>query len=227
VSGARHPIRPPGLIGPFSARQVGLVGAIAALIVAAALILNQPVLGPTPTGLPNPQATFFVIGPPTEGLQPGQQAPELEGDFSGQHETLTDLDGRPIRLADLRGRPVWLNFWASWCPPCQSETPVLREVFERHKAQGLALVAIAVQETTPDDVRAYAETYGLTYTIGFDATSAVFHRYGVFGLPTQFFVDREGVIRSVVLGPLDVTAAERNLAPILEPSSSPSPNPSP
>jgi peroxiredoxin len=96
-------------------------------------------------------------------------------------------------------------------------------VFERHKAEGLALVAIAVQETTPEDVRAYAQTYGLNYTIGFDASSAVFHRYRVFGLPTQFFIDREGIVRTVLLGPVDVTLAERNLAPILEPSSGPSP----
>jgi cytochrome c biogenesis protein CcmG/thiol:disulfide interchange protein DsbE len=213
----------PGLIGPFSARQVILVGSLAALVIAFAFVLNQPVLGPTPTDLPDPRATFFVIGPATEGLAPGQVAPELEGDIDGQHVTLADLDGRPIRLADLRGRPVWLNFWASWCPPCQYETPVLREVYERHKGEGLALVAVAVQETTPDDVRAYARTYGLTYTIGFDGTSAIFRTYRVFGLPTQFFIDRQGVIRSVVLGPVDVTLAERNLAPLLAPTPGTSP----
>jgi thiol-disulfide isomerase/thioredoxin len=213
----------PGLVGPFSGRQVATVGGLAALVVALAVVLNQPIVGPTPTELPDPRATFFVIGPATEGLAPGQAAPELEGDIGGRHVTLTDLDGRPVRLADLRGRPVWLNFWASWCPPCQYETPVLREVYERHRAEGLALVAIAVQETSPDDVRAYARTYGLGYTIGFDATSAIFHRYGVFGLPTQYFIDRAGVIRSVVLGPVDVTLAERNLAPILPPLPSDSP----
>ena len=210
----RTPARP-GLIGPFSVRQIGIVAALAVLVVAGGLVLNQPVLGPTPTGLPNPQATFFVIGPPTQGLQPGQQAPELEGDIGGQHAILPDLDGHPIRLADLHGKPVWINFWASWCPPCQAETPVLREVYDRHKADGLVMIAVAVQETTADDVRAYARTYGLDYTIGFDATSAIFHRYGVFGLPTQFFIDRDGVIRNVVLGPVDVAAAERNLAPLL------------
>jgi cytochrome c biogenesis protein CcmG, thiol:disulfide interchange protein DsbE len=217
----------PGLIGPFSSRQVGIVAALAILVAAGALVLNQPVLGPASTGLPNPQASFFLIGPPTEGLRPGQTAPELEGDIGGRHVTLSDLGGRPIRLADLRGRPVWLNFWASWCPPCQAETPVLRDVYERHKREGLALVAVAVQETTPDDVRAYAQTYGLEYTIGFDGTSAIFHRYAVFGLPTQFFIDRAGIVRSVVLGPVDVANAERDLAPILGPLASASPSSSP
>lgn len=207
----------PSLIGPFSSVQIALVGLLAALVVAGALILNQPILGPTATSLPDPRATFFLIGPPTQGLQPGQEAPELEGDLGGRHYTLTDLDGRPIRLADLRGHAVWLNFWASWCPPCQAETPVLRDVYERHKAEGLVLVAIAVQETTPEDIRAYAQTYGLDYTIGFDASSAVFHTYRVFGLPTQFFIDRDGIVRTVVLGPVDVTLVERNIAPLLEP----------
>jgi len=83
---------------------------------------------------------------------------------------LTDLSGNAIRLADLRGRPVWISFWASWCPPWPAETPVLRDLYAAHKASGLAMVAISVQETTADDVRAYAQKYGLEFTIGFDAT---------------------------------------------------------
>ena len=65
------------------------------------------------------------------------------------------------------------------------------------------LLAISVQETSPADVQAYATQYGLTYPIGFDATSAVFKAYQAFGLPTQVFIDRQGIVRSVVRGPLD------------------------
>jgi thiol-disulfide isomerase/thioredoxin len=137
---------------------------------------------------------------------------------------LTDLDGNPIRLADLKGRPVWINFWASWCPPCQAETPVLRDVYNAHAADGLALVAISVQETSPDDVRAYVQRYGLPFTVGFDATSAIFHTYHAFGLPTQLFLDRDGVIRNVVLGPVNRPQVEQILAPLLsEPAASSSP----
>lgn len=118
----------------------------------------------------------------------------------GQTVGLADLDGDPIRLSDLRGRPVWINFWASWCPPCQEETPILREVFETHREQGLAVVAISVQEASVEDVRAYAETYELDYTIGFDATSAIFKTYQAYALPTQIFLDADGVVRAVVIG---------------------------
>jgi len=216
-----------GLVGPFTGRQLLSAAALIAAAAVGLVVLTTP-LGPvSPIGPGAPEPTQFVLDPNAKiGVRPGQIAPELAyTQPDGSTVQLTDTHGRPVRLADLRGKAVWLNFWASWCPPCQAETPVLREVFERHKPEGLALVAIAVQETTPDDVRAYAATYGLDYTIGFDATSAIFHRYAVFGLPTQFFIDRSGVVRTVVLGPVDVPAAERNLAPILAPAASPASSP--
>jgi len=207
-----------GLVGPFSTRQVLLVGLIAVVATLFAAALNAPIVGPGPTGLPDPRSSFYPVGAPREGPRVGQPAPELEGQApDGATVGLTDLDGHPIRLADLRGRPVWLNFWASWCPPCQAETPVLRDTFERHRAEGLVLVAVAVQETTAEDVRAYARTYGLAYAIGFDADSAVFRRYGIWGLPTQLFIGRDGVIRRVVLGPVSAETAERYVAEILSP----------
>jgi len=116
--------------------------------------------------------------------------------------TLSDLNGQPITLAAFRGKPLWLNFWATWCPPCQEETPILRDVYGQFKNQGVSVVAVSVQETSVEDVRNYVATYGLQYTVGFDATSAIFHTYHAFGLPTQFFIDRNGVIRAVILGPV-------------------------
>jgi peroxiredoxin len=136
------------------------------------------------------------------GLQAGQLAPELEGFHDGQKVGLTDLSGKPVKLADLRGHPVWLNFWATWCPPCQEETPVLRDTFAAYRDRGLAVVAVSVQETSVEDVKNYVNTYGLDYTVGFDATSAVFHTYHAFGLPTQVFIDGDGVIQKVIYGPV-------------------------
>jgi thiol-disulfide isomerase/thioredoxin len=204
------------LIGPFSARHVlALVGTVLAVAVIL-FIATAPIPRPTPTAVPTPGTSFFVLGPPTVGLAVGDVAPELRGTVDGQEVQLTDLDGQPITLAELRGRPVWINFWATWCPPCQEETPVLRKVFETHREEGLALIGISVQETTPDDVRRYAATYQLGYTIGFDATSAIFKTYRAFGLPTQVFIDREGFIHAIVHGPLSELEAERILAPLLD-----------
>jgi peroxiredoxin len=143
-------------------------------------------------------------------------APELVGTTDGRTIELTDLDGERVRLADYRGRAVWLNFWASWCPPCQEETPVLRSIDERFRDDGLAVIGVSVQETTPEDVRRYVDTYELRYTIGFDATSAIFDTYRVFGLPTQFFIDRDGVVRDIIFGPLTEDQVEGIIAPLLE-----------
>lgn len=141
---------------------------------------------------------------------------------------LVDLKGAPIHLSDFAGHPIWIDFFATWCPPCQQETPTLEAVYREHQAEGLVLLAISVQETSAADVQAYATQYGLTYPIGFDATSAVFKAYQAFGLPTQVFIDRDGVVRSVVRGPLDQTGAEQQLAPVLSRSSGASPTiPSP
>jgi cytochrome c biogenesis protein CcmG, thiol:disulfide interchange protein DsbE len=179
------------------------------------VLVTTPIATPSATPLPQPGSGFYRLGDPTAGLQIGQVAPELEGAVDGSTVGLTDLDGRPVRLADMRGGPVWVNFWATWCPPCQEETPVLREVFDRHREDGLSVVAVSVQETTPDDVRHYAETYGLDYTIGFDASSAVFKAWQGFGLPTHYFLDKDGVIRDLHYGPLTTDQAEAILAPLL------------
>jgi cytochrome c biogenesis protein CcmG/thiol:disulfide interchange protein DsbE len=102
---------------------------------------------------------------------------------------------------------VWLNFWASWCPPCQQETPILRALDEQYRDQGLAIVGISVQETTPTDVGAYADRYELDYTIGFDGSGHILRTYRVFALPTQFFIDPRGVIQLVLNGPVDEAGA--------------------
>jgi peroxiredoxin len=203
------------LVGPFTLAQVLAVFAAIVLTGLVLVFVNTPLAHPPSPGLPTPGSGFVPVGDAIEGLRVGDLAPELAGTENGQAVQLSDLDGNPIRLADLRGHPVWINLWATWCPPCQEETPVLRDAYEAHAAQGLELVAVSVQETTADDVRAYVERYDLGYTVGFDATSAVFHTYKAFGLPTQFFLDRDGVIRQVVLGPVTRDQVEQILAPLL------------
>jgi peroxiredoxin len=179
-------------------------------------------LGP---GVVDPRATPFVFAsPPAQGLRPGTTAPELEIALEdGSTFQLTDLDGNPIRLDELGGKVVWLNFWASWCPPCQQETPVLRELDERYRDRGLEIVGISVQETSADDVGAYAERYDLRYTIGFDASGHVFREYKVYALPTQFFIDTNGVIHTVINGPVELDGASALIESLL-PAVAPSPS---
>lgn len=203
------------LLGPFTTRQLATVVTAVVVLALVLMAVTTPLAKPVDPSLPQPGSAFYRVGEPTVGLKAGDIAPELTGAYEGATVGLTDLDGRPITLAGLRGRPVWLNFWATWCPPCQEETPVLRDVYEQYRGRGLALVAVSVQETTVDDVRRYVDTYGLQYTVGFDATSAIFHAYRGFGLPTQFFIDGTGVIRKVVLGPVTREQAAANIESLL------------
>ena len=221
---ARH-----GLIGPFGARQIagGLVVVIAAIVVL--LAVTAPLGNTGQLGPRDPRATPFIIGsPPAVGLRPGDRAPDFTVTRSnGSTFTLTDLAGRPVRLADLRGKVVWINFWASWCPPCQAETPVLRDTYSAYKGRGLAVIGISVQETNAADVAAYAARYGLGYTVAADLSADIFHRYGVYALPTQYFVDTNGIIRAVIQGPMDMTTAAQQIEALLPPSPSALASPSP
>jgi peroxiredoxin len=228
--GASPPARRRGLIGPFTGRQLLTVLAVIVVAAAGLSLATRPIAPGPGAPTPLPAATPYLVGPAVEGLRPGDLAPELEVTREdGTVVTLTDLDGNPVRLADLRGKLVWLNFWASWCPPCQAETPVLRDLDAELADRGLAIVGVAVQETTPDDVRAYAERYGLGYRIAFDASADIFHRYRVFALPTQLFIGPDGRITEVVNGPLTQEAARRRIeawlpAGIPSPLTSPSPS---
>jgi peroxiredoxin len=211
---ARH-----GLIGPFSGRQL-LIGAIAVMLVAIVGVAITTPLGNTanPPSLVDPLATPFIIGEqPPEGLQAGTTAPELTVDLAdGSTYHLSDLNGNPVTLESLRGKVVWLNFFASWCPPCQQETPILRSIADEYRGRGLEVVGVSVQETTPADVKAYADRYRLSYTIGFDGSGHVLREYKVFALPTQFFIDVDGVIRAVVPGPVDEGGARALIESMLE-----------
>jgi peroxiredoxin len=93
--------------------------------------------------------------------------------------------------------------------------PILRDLSERYRDRGLELIAISVQETSPADVQAYSDRYRLRYTIGFDGSGTIFHEYKAYGLPTQVFIDPNGVIQSIVGAPLDETGAIAHIEAIL------------
>lgn len=213
-------------VGPFSLRQVTLAIGIVAITGVLLTLANAP-LGSIGARLPNPVPSAYLLGDPEPGLRPGDLAPELSVPAAdGSTFQLTDLDGAPIRLADLRGKVVWLNFWASWCPPCQYETPILRSLDSKYGDRGLAIIGVQVQQTV-DDGRRYATTYDLRYPIGADVAGDIFRAYKVFALPTQFFIGPDGIVRQVVNGPLDEASAAALIESLLPPGPGASSGPSP
>lgn len=121
--------------------------------------------------------------------------------FSAPDFTLDLLGGGQITLSDLRGKVVLVNYWASWCPPCRAEMPAIEKVYRSFKPLGLEVLAVNVtnqdSETAAD---AFARKLGLTFPIPLDRSGEAAARYTLRGLPSSYFIDREGVIRSVVVG---------------------------
>ena len=113
---------------------------------------------------------------------------------------LKTLEGKSIGLEALRGRPLVINFFASWCDPCREEMPLINELAA--KAGGsYQVLGIAVEDTRAA-VTEYVKEAKLTFPIALDLNSIVKRSYRIFGPPATFFVDGQGIIRDVVLGPI-------------------------
>ena len=120
-------------------------------------------------------------------------------------DCLLETEDGTIRLSDFRGQTVIVNFWASWCAPCRFEMPELQALYEERLPDG-DLTIIAIDFSASDTREAaldFANEIGITFPVAFDTPdSDVAARYGVRGLPATFFVDGEGIVRAMNLGPV-------------------------
>ena len=107
--------------------------------------------------------------------------------------TVTLFDGKKLSLTDLRGKVVFLNFWASWCPPCRAEARDLEAAWKGYKDKNIVFLGIDMQDTEKDAL-AYIEEFQITYPNGRDASGKISIDYGVWGIPETFFIDPEGRI---------------------------------
>lgn len=133
----------------------------------------------------------------TSGLDVKAEEGALAPDF-----LLGRLDESELRLSDLRGEAVVLNFWATWCAPCRTEIPQFVDAYSRFRDQGLVVVGVNMQEGK-GIVRPYAEDFGMDFPIVIDVDGEVGDAYRLLGLPVTYFIDREGVVRSVFTGPFE------------------------
>jgi thiol-disulfide isomerase/thioredoxin len=128
---------------------------------------------------------------------------------------LADVNGRPVRLADLRGRAVWLNFWASWCPPCREEIPGLISINRQFAAKGVQVVGIAVDSV--ENARTSAAELKIDYPVliagieVIDLTRKLGNRPGA--LPYTVVLDRDGKIVATHLGLISEAELARIVAP--------------
>ena len=113
---------------------------------------------------------------------------------------LKDIFGNAVRLSDFRGKIVFLNFWATWCPTCVVEMPSMEKLHRRFKNQDFAMIAVNMQESEAQ-VKSFFEKMQLSFTALLDANGEVAAGLAVNALPTTYFLDKEGRIMGMALGP--------------------------
>lgn len=130
------------------------------------------------------------------GLQIGKMAPDF---------TLNTHNGNTITLSELKGKKVLLNFWASWCGPCEEEMPAMQKVYNELMGQDVEIVAVnmTIGKETIESATQFVKQYGLTFPVPLDTKGEVMKLYEIYGLPTSYFLDSEGIIRAKFFGPMD------------------------
>ena len=194
-----------------------IVGAVLAILFAAGLVGSQGG-GTTERGIEIQAVTLLPAPPaPARGvLEVGPQVGKLAPDFE-----ISDFDGVRRRLSDFRGRPVYINFWATWCVPCQIELPDIQELLDRHEDE---LVVIAVNRAQPlDRARNYFEKLrtrdgqtGVSFTVnGLDTDDTLDRTYRGLGMPVSVFIDADGVVTRVHNSILRLSQMEEAVAEAL------------
>ena len=117
---------------------------------------------------------------------------------------LTLFDGRAVRLEDFRGKVVFVNFWASWCPPCRAEAPMLETMWRQLKDQDVVFLGVNTQDEEPR-ARDFLDDFGITYPNGPDPGGRITIDYGVWGLPEAFIIDPAGRITYKQIGTIGPT----------------------
>ena len=115
--------------------------------------------------------------------------------------TLPLFDGGEFVLGEHLGHPVVINFWASWCPPCREEAPLLERAWRYYKGENVLFVGVDIQDQEKD-ARAYIREFGITYPNGPDVDGRITVEYGIVGIPATFFVDKEGIVERRWVGAL-------------------------
>lgn len=180
----------------------GIVAGVALIAVVAA-ILPPPAM-PVATASPAASGSPSASPASPSGSPAGTESPDAgEANFHvGQPAPplrLPQLGGGEIDLANLRGTPVWVNFMATWCPPCRDEIPLMNSFAVRYAEDDLVIVAVEVREDV-GTVNAFVQELTVTFPVALDEDGAAQQAWGAYALPVHFWIDREGIVRDGALG---------------------------
>jgi len=133
----------------------------------------------------------------------GEKAPTFE---------ITTFDGQTLKLADLRGQVVVVNFWASWCIPCEQEAAELENTWRRYKDKGVVFIGVDYVDTETA-AKAFMQRFDITYPNGPDLGTRISQAYRIKGVPETYVVDKTGRLASVKIGPFQ----QGEMAGVIEP----------
>jgi len=162
----------------------------------------------SPTPVPSPSAVAVVVASsaPTDApFHVGQPALPL---------VVPRVGGGTIDLANLKGKPVWINFMATWCPPCQDEFPLMNGFATRYANSGLVVIAIDVQEDE-GAVASFAQGLGATFPLGLDSDRSAAVAWDALALPVHFWIDKDGIVRDGALGGIGPDVMAKGLQTIM------------
>lgn len=169
----------------------------------------QPTKANTPTPVSAAPQESSAADLPV-GVQIGQRSPDF---------ALKDAAGQELNLSSLQGQPVAVIFWASWCPHCEKEMPLMQSMYEQYGDQGLAVIGVNVPGLggdTKDKAQAFVAEKGITFPVLFDEGGRVYQEYRVSGVPNLIFIDREGVVVSNYPGAMEAELLEEQIRQLVE-----------
>ncbi len=160
-------------------------------------------------------SVYLVLRNQAQASQVDLSAVPVKVNFPTPDLTLKDIQGVPHSLVDYRGQVVLVNLWATWCPPCRKEMPVLQDFYNKYKGNGF--VVIAINDGDPQaDVSKFVHDYALTFPVWLDPTYIATEKaFNAPNLPTSFVIDRSGTIQLTWIGGINYRMLDKYVAPLV------------
>jgi len=140
---------------------------------------------------------FFLVVSTCKGKAEKTSLPKLGAaaiDFNCH-----DLEGQAWSLDKVRGKVVLLRFWADWCPYCRYEMPIIDKYYRKLKKEGFLVLAVNVKQSA-EVALAFIAQLDVTFPVPLDPDGKMARRYGVYAIPTNFLIDRQGIVREILIG---------------------------